>query len=86
MPGLGPGSIVPTVGLNVGRVEAHHAQLLFWDLGGQAGLRTIWDKYYAEAHALLYVVDATRPSRCAACWVVRHARLLWQEQGGGALA
>lgn len=65
-PGLEPTSIVPTVGLNVGRVEAHHAQLLFWDLGGQAGLRSIWDKYFADSHALIFVVDSTRPARCAA--------------------
>ena len=64
-PGLEPASIVPTVGLNVGRVEAHHAQLLFWDLGGQAGLRSIWDKYFADSHALIFVVDSTRPARCA---------------------
>ncbi len=62
-PGLDPQSIVPTVGLNVGRVEAHHALLLFWDLGGAAGLRSIWDKYYADSHALMYVVDSTRPAR-----------------------
>ncbi|BDA47290.1 ADP-ribosylation factor-related protein 1 [Coccomyxa sp. Obi] len=62
-PGLEPASIVPTVGLNVGRVEAHHAQLLFWDLGGQAGLRSIWDKYFADSHALIFVVDSTRPAR-----------------------
>lgn len=65
-PGLEPASIVPTVGLNVGRVEAHHAQLLFWDLGGQAGLRSIWDKYFADSHALIFVVDSTRPARCSA--------------------
>ncbi len=65
-PGLEPASIVPTVGLNVGRMEAHHAQLLFWDLGGQAGLRSIWDKYFADSHALIFVVDSTRPARCAA--------------------
>ncbi|CAK0783302.1 hypothetical protein CVIRNUC_006501 [Coccomyxa viridis] len=62
-PGLDPQSIVPTVGLNVGRLEAHHALLLFWDLGGAAGLRSIWDKYYADSHALIYVVDSTRPAR-----------------------
>ena len=34
-------------------------QLIFWDLGGQPGLRSIWDKYYAESNAILYVVDAS---------------------------
>ena len=65
MPGTDPEKILPTVGLNVGRMHAHQAPLIFWDLGGQAGLRSIWDKYYAESHAIVYVVDsgvAQRPS------------------------
>ncbi|KAG0480720.1 hypothetical protein HPP92_011578 [Vanilla planifolia] len=26
------------------------------------GLRTIWEKYYEEAHAIIYVIDASCPS------------------------
>ena len=37
---------------------------MFWDLGGQTGLRSIWDKYYADSHAIIYVVDASCPERC----------------------
>lgn len=33
--GLPPDRIVPTVGLNIGRVEVSNAKLVFWDLGGQ---------------------------------------------------
>lgn len=61
--GLPPDRIVPTVGLNIGRVEAHKSKLIFWDLGGQLGLRTIWEKYYEEAHAVLYVVDSVSKTR-----------------------
>ncbi|KAF8065539.1 Pyroxd2 [Scenedesmus sp. PABB004] len=63
LPGMEPGQIMPTVGLNVGKMEAHGAALVFWDLGGAAGLRGIWEKYYAEAHALLFVVDAADAPR-----------------------
>lgn len=28
----------------------------------QIGLRTIWEKYYEEAHAIMYVIDAACPS------------------------
>ncbi|MQM17514.1 hypothetical protein Taro_050487 [Colocasia esculenta] len=61
--GLPPDRIVPTVGLNIGRTEVSNTKLVFWDLGGQVGLRTIWEKYYEEAHAVIYVIDAACPSR-----------------------
>lgn len=61
--GLPPSQILPTVGLNIGRVEAFGSKLVFWDLGGQVGLRSIWEKYYAEAHAVIFVVDAAAPHR-----------------------
>ncbi|GAA0143692.1 hypothetical protein LIER_04310 [Lithospermum erythrorhizon] len=61
--GLPPDRIVPTVGLNIGRVEVSNTKLVFWDLGGQPGLRSIWEKYYEEAHAVIYVVDAACPSK-----------------------
>ncbi|XP_073274680.1 uncharacterized protein [Primulina huaijiensis] len=61
--GLPPDRIVPTVGLNIGRVEVSNTKLVFWDLGGQPGLRSIWEKYYEEAHAVIFVVDAASPSR-----------------------
>lgn len=34
----------PTVGLNVGRLDAAGAAVMLWDLGGAAGLRVIWDR------------------------------------------
>lgn len=35
----------------------------FFEYFYQAGLRSIWEKYYEEAHAVVYVIDATCPSR-----------------------
>lgn len=63
IPGLDPNQILPTVGLNVGRMEAYKTPLIFWDLGGQVGLRSIWDKYYKESHAILFVVDSADSNR-----------------------
>ncbi|XP_020210296.1 ADP-ribosylation factor-related protein 1 [Cajanus cajan] len=61
--GIPPDRIIPTVGLNIGRIEVANSKLVFWDLGGQPGLRSIWEKYYEEAHAVIFVIDASCPSR-----------------------
>ncbi|KAJ1296850.1 hypothetical protein BS78_01G333800 [Paspalum vaginatum] len=78
--GLPPDRVVPTVGLNIGRIEDANAKLVFWDLGGQVGLRTIWEKYYEEAHAIIYVIDAAtassfEDSKSALEKVIRHEHL-----------
>ncbi|CAD6203898.1 unnamed protein product [Miscanthus lutarioriparius] len=78
--GLPPDRVVPTVGLNIGRIEDAKAKLVFWDLGGQIGLRTIWEKYYEEAHAIMYVIDAAtassfEDSKSALEKVIRHEHL-----------
>lgn len=63
VPGMDSSQIMPTVGLNVGKMEAFGTHLVFWDLGGQLGLRGIWEKYFNETHGLVYVVDASTPER-----------------------
>ena len=63
--GLQPSQILPTVGLNIARFEAHNTPMVFWDLGGQTQLRSIWEKYYAETHALVFVIDAADVDRIA---------------------
>ena len=61
--GLEPGQILPTVGLNIARFEVKNTPLVLWDLGGQLALRSIWERYYGEAHAVLFVVDAANVQR-----------------------
>jgi GTPase SAR1 family protein len=48
---------------SVGRLETNSSKLVFWDLGGQVGLRSIWDKYYEECQAIIYVVDSADIAR-----------------------
>lgn len=57
--------ITSTVGLNVARVELGPARLIFWDLGGQEDLQSLWDKYYSECHGVVYVVDSCDPESLA---------------------
>ncbi|RKP01680.1 hypothetical protein CXG81DRAFT_29693 [Caulochytrium protostelioides] len=63
VPGLPPEKIGPTVGLNIGRIVWQGAQLCFWDLGGQTALQQLWDKYYAECHGIIFVVDSCDSDR-----------------------
>jgi ADP-ribosylation factor related protein 1 len=36
--------------------------LCSYNFFGQVGLRTIWEKYYEEANAIIYVIDASSPN------------------------
>lgn len=60
---LPPHQVVPTVGLNTARAELAGARLVLWDLGGAEGLRTIWERYLDDAHALAFVVDSSPSGR-----------------------
>ena len=50
--------ITTTVGMNLGKIDVGGVRLNFWDLGGQEELQALWDKYYSECHAIIYVVDS----------------------------
>ncbi|KAF9425365.1 ADP-ribosylation factor protein 3 [Entomortierella beljakovae] len=67
VPGLPPERITPTVGLNIGRIDIGGARINFQDLGGQTDLQTIWERYYRECHAIVFVVDSTDPERIEEC-------------------
>ena len=60
---LPPEKIAPTVGLNIGRLDVEGCKLLIWDLGGQRQLQAIWQKYYSQTHAIIFVVDGTDRDR-----------------------
>ena len=45
--------------MNLARIDIGKTRVIFWDLGGQTTLRPLWNRYYREASALLFVVDST---------------------------
>ncbi|CAO1399131.1 unnamed protein product [Diamesa hyperborea] len=55
--------ITTTVGLNIGQIDMSGIRLSFWDLGGQSELQSLWDKYYDESHAVIYVIDSNDRDR-----------------------
>lgn len=60
---MNPAKITTTVGLNIGQITIGNIRLNFWDLGGQEELQSLWDKYYAESHAVIYIVDSSDHDR-----------------------
>jgi ADP-ribosylation factor related protein 1 len=66
---MNPAKITSTVGCNIGRVDIGHVRLNFWDLGGQEELQSLWDKYYAESHAIIYMIDSCDRERLEESWV-----------------
>jgi len=60
--GCGPVPVCPSLS-PVGTVDVGKARLMFWDLGGQEELQSLWDKYYAECHGVIYVIDSTDEER-----------------------
>ena len=55
--------IVPTIGLNIAKISRPEGEYIFWDLGGQESLRKIWNKYFEEADAIVYVIDGADEDR-----------------------
>lgn len=51
-------STIPTIGFNVETVSYKNLKFQVWDLGGQTSIRPYWRCYYANADAVIYVVDS----------------------------
>lgn len=49
----------PTVGMNLGKLDACGCKCSFWDLGGAEKMRPLWKRYYSDADAIVFVVDAS---------------------------
>lgn len=60
---MNPKYITTTVGLNIGQIDVQNTTLRIWDLGGQQDLQSLWDKYYQESHAVIYVIDSNDRER-----------------------
>jgi len=61
--GMNLNKITATVGLNIGKIDVGGARLMFWDLGGQEELQSLWDKYFAECHGIIYIIDSADKDR-----------------------
>ena len=47
----------PTIGSNVEEISYNNVKLQAWDLGGQESTRSVWDVYFVNTDAIIYVID-----------------------------
>ena len=50
---------LPTLGLDILRIEYKNKHIHLWDLGGQRQFRSLWPKFATEASGIIFVVDST---------------------------
>ena len=55
--------VVPTIGYRNVRYKYKRAHITLVDLGGGQSIRSIWPNYYAEAHAAVFILDASDTER-----------------------
>ena len=47
----------PTIGSNVEEISYNNVKFQAWDLGGQESSRSMWEVYYVNTDAIIYVID-----------------------------
>ncbi|MHA2052151.1 MAG: ADP-ribosylation factor-like protein [Candidatus Hodarchaeales archaeon] len=50
---------IPTLGLDILRIEYKNYHIRLWDLGGQRQFRKLWPKFATEASGIIFVIDST---------------------------
>ena len=56
---------LPTIGFNVETVVYKHISFTVWDVGGQTKIRPLWQHYYENSDAVVFVVDSSDRQRFA---------------------
>ncbi|CAM9276451.1 unnamed protein product [Phaeothamnion confervicola] len=51
--------VTPTVGFQMEEFEKNRLRFTIFDMSGQSRYRTLWEHYYREADAVLFVLDST---------------------------
>ena len=53
----------PTIGFNCEQVQYGSVTFTMWDIGGQDKIRRLWNYYYQNTDALIFVVDSADRDR-----------------------
>ncbi len=51
--------VTPTVGFQVEEFAKNNLHFTVYDMSGQGRYRSLWEHYYADVQAIIYVVDST---------------------------
>lgn len=55
----GTAEVTPTVGFQVEEFARNNIQFTIYDMSGQGRYRGLWESYYAEVQAVIFVIDST---------------------------
>ncbi|XP_061648907.1 ADP-ribosylation factor-like protein 6 isoform X3 [Phyllopteryx taeniolatus] len=50
--------IVPTIGFNIEKFKSSSLSFTVFDMSGQSRYRNLWEHYYKESHAIVFVIDS----------------------------
>ncbi|XP_044221448.1 ADP-ribosylation factor-like protein 6 isoform X3 [Thunnus albacares] len=50
--------IVPTIGFNIEKFKSSSLSFTVFDMSGQSRYRNLWEHYYKESHAIIFVIDS----------------------------
>ncbi|XP_071439861.1 ADP-ribosylation factor-like protein 13B [Hetaerina americana] len=59
--------VVPTVGFSSVTLEYKKLTVVLYDLGGGPGIRPIWQRYFVDAHGLIFVLDSSDIEKVTEC-------------------
>ncbi|KAF0971901.1 hypothetical protein FDP41_009597 [Naegleria fowleri] len=54
---------VPTIGFNSEMIQYNNVKMLIFDLGGQEKVRSLWQHYFENTDAIIFVVDSADRER-----------------------
>lgn len=49
----------PTIGFQVEEFSKENIHFTMYDMSGQGRYRSLWEQYYADAEAIIFVIDST---------------------------
>ena len=51
--------VVPTVGFTMEEFSKHNLNFTVFDMSGQGRYRSLWENYYSDVQAVIFVLDST---------------------------